>query len=198
MILFALAGLIAGCDSNQSGQQTGAPHSPNERIVIAQKSLMRVRVTLEKFPWLQVVTATTRDYLILREVELSDEPMDRKTREDLAEAKLRAEDARYIISKFSPMLERLERELLDLRGALYWVIQSDDLSPEISADLVKCRSRIYELLEDLRLAQKVISNPDSVEPRNSKYYAPDFHVTLDALDAALWDAEYYQAQQISR
>lgn len=191
-----MAGLIAGCERDESSQRSSQRSSQNESsgvdIIAVQASLARVRMNLEQSPWLEMIFSTTRDYLILRQVELSQEPMDRKTQKDLTDAKTRAANARHVISKFYPVLDRLERDLLDLQGALYWFMQSKDMSQELSAALGQCRSLIYELLEGLRLAKQVIAEPDSVVPRNSKYYAPDFHGTLTMVDEVLWEVSDYE------
>ncbi|QTN32518.1 hypothetical protein HZ994_09315 [Akkermansiaceae bacterium] len=184
--IIAIAALIAGCDSDEAPQHSSSIGSAEEsRILLAQQSLMRARVAIEEFPRLDLIIRATREFVILRQVELSDEPMDWKTQEDLAGARARAAEVLPMIAQFSPMLSRIEEALLDLRGALHRTIQEEDLSSESRAALGECRSLIGGLLDDLRLAYQVLNTPESVYPHDSDYYDPDFVGALEFVEGAL-------------
>jgi len=186
-IIVALVALIAGCDPNEPPQQRKPPDAAEERISAALRSLEQARTKLEKFPRLDLFVKTTREFVILRQVELSDEPLDWKTRKDLADARSRAEAVLPEIAKFAPMIRQLEEAFFDLRGSLHHVASSIDLHPESRATIGLCRSEIRSLLDDLNLAHKVLTAPDSVFP-NSEYYDPDFTGTLLKVETALRQA----------
>jgi hypothetical protein len=192
--ILALAAFTAGCDRTEDPDRPSTVPAVTVRIQSAQESFERARATLDEFPRLDLILRATRQFIILRQVELSEELLTWKTQEDLEAARSRAEEVLPKIAQFTPMLRRIEDALFDLRGALYRALQSEDLHSESRAELGQCRSLIGTLIDDLLLAIQVLNSPDSVYPQDSDYYDPDFVGVLQVVQTAL-ESAMKRAQQ---
>lgn len=185
----------AGCDSTEDPVRPSTVPVVTVRIHSAQESLDRARTTLNEFPRLELILRATKEFIILRQVELSDEPLNWKTQENLEAARSRAEKVLPKIAQFTPMLRKIEDALFELRGTLHRVVQSENLRSESRREIGQCRTLIGTLLDDLRLAIQVLNSPDSVYPRYSDFYDPDFEGALQAVESALISAMEEQTSE---
>jgi len=187
--IISLATLLAGCDRDDTPELSNSTVAASERLGFAQQSLERTQMTLAEFQRMDLITKATREFLVLRRVELSDEKIDWRTQRDLADAKSRAEAVLPKLAQFEPMLLKIDEALLDLRGSINRVAQANDLDPESRAAIRRCGLLMGELRDDLNFSLQVLIVPATVFPHESYIHDPDFKGALETVEAVLRQAQ---------
>lgn len=162
--------------------------SAQQRIESALHDLEMARMALDGFARLDIIVQATRDYVILRQVEMSDDVLDYRTYENLTKARLRAMELLPALAQFTPLLGKIEQALLAVKRSLYHAANCAEIDPQSRKAIWNCRTQVGHLLADLDLAVLVLTSPDSVFPSASDFYNPDFTGTLHKIESVLANA----------
>ncbi|MEM1083516.1 MAG: hypothetical protein AAGI48_05300 [Verrucomicrobiota bacterium] len=151
----------------------------------AVRSLGEARATLSSIPERELVFRAVRDFTILRQVEESDDLQDWKTRRDAADARDRSHQVMLQVSTVIPLLQALQDDCLDLRGALFRLARDPDTDPERVNEIGSLRARLGELVANLDIAILALSDPSSFYPPDAYYFDPQFEEAFTELESTL-------------
>jgi hypothetical protein len=181
MILWVFA---AGC--NRAGAPVGGGGGVVGRDLLenVRGGVLLVRARVDGFPGLERVFRATRHLMILREVEGDGERMDGRTRWELEAARERGERVLRGLARFGPFLREMEAALLELSVSLHRAANSEVLSGEVRGVMRRCRSNVFVMLEDLRVALAALTDFSAVGP-GGEVFEPDFGARMGEIEGWL-------------
>ena len=169
--------VLVSCTPTDESSESTEPPSPSW-LEDSHAALRQAEATLASIPRKDLVFRATRDFIILRQVELSSEALDRVSREQLQDARQRAHETLPKIRPVVPLLRQLQEDLLDLCGAFYRGVNYGNLPATVSNLVGNQRSKLQRLVDELETSISVLEHPSEFTPTNDAYFSPDFDASL--------------------
>jgi len=136
-----------------------------------------------EIPRFDLVLRAVKHRVILRQVELSDEPMDRETRLEMLDALDRADRVMPAMATTAPLIRRFHMALGNLGSSLALLARDLALDPEFRRVVRQCERRVHALLADLDLVLEVLTDPGQMYPQG--FFDPQFEPVLREIHSAL-------------
>lgn len=157
--------------------------SPGEVVSFAVVKVDEAYLIAKGIPRLAMIEQAAREYVLLVKIEGTIPESDWLT---IREAELAHKCGERVLSELraeAPLLLHAENALLDLSGALSNACSLLGRRSEIGHDLSEQRRKVLHLVEDVRLAAQVLSDPQSVSGVDS--YDPRIVETLEEVRSSL-------------
>jgi hypothetical protein len=184
MMMMVLWIFAAGCDRGGAPVGGGVGVAGRDLLENVREDVLLVRARVDGFPGLERVFRATRHLMILWKVEGDGEPMDGRTRWELEAARERGERVLSELARFEPFLREMEAALLELSVSLHRAANSEVLSGEVRGVLRRCRSNVFVMLEDLRVALVALTD-FSVVGLGGEVFEPDFGARMGEIEGWL-------------
>lgn len=170
----------------------------NNPLAEVNRSRAAVIATFDEILEWDMVERGIRHLIILRQIELYDQPVGKMTHYEWSCAKQRSAKFMPLLASWLTVLWKYDDSLQRLSGSLNKVIHSGDLSPLECQLLSECRTIIKEMRLDLDLACKVLENHQSFVPTRTENYDPDFAADWLRLETLLVTCERQIAKGLRR
>ena len=149
----------------------------------ARVRCIHVREKADRIPALNKIENFTREYLILRRIELAVPDPDWATRREIELARDRYARILPAFSSAAPQLRELKDALFQLSSALYKASQSATENTQLQNMIGEQRKKVHSLIQNVELAIQVVT---ATEFANSdEFYEPQFQEALLALSNAI-------------
>jgi hypothetical protein len=179
LLMLSLA-VLSACNRPS---EPAAPAASSGQLETVLESAEAALAAEREIPRFDLVLRAAKHRMILRQVELSNEPMDRETRLRMVEALDRADRVMPAMATTTPVIRKFRIALADLGKSLRVLAGDRSLQPEVRSRARQCERRVRSLLDDLDLVLEILSEAERVNPQG--FFDPGFEPVLREIHGAL-------------
>lgn len=180
---FLLVLSLAFLSACNRASEPAAPAASSGKLEIVLESVEAALAAEREVPRFDLVLRAVKHRVILRQVELSEEPTDRETRMRMVEAMNRADRVMPATATTVPLIRNFRMALESLRTSLALLARDLVLDPEFRRVVRQSERHVHALLADLELVLEVLTGPGQVYPQG--FFDPEFEPVLREIHSAL-------------
>jgi hypothetical protein len=169
---------------------------PKAMMEDARGRCIQMKEEVERITNLNKIENFTREYLLMRRIEIAVPDPDWATRQEIESARERGARIFPAVSSAAPQLRKLNETLLGLSGALYKASHSASGSTHLQNKIVEQRKRVRDLIRDVELAIQVLSEPESAY--SEEFYEPKFQGSFAELSKEIDQISEFKEGQYAK